>query len=204
MNPVAEQTHLHHTTPMSSMVSLKNHFLIAMPALHDPNFNQSISLICEHNEEGAMGVIINRQSDITVKEIVTQFSDNTRFATEDDEHLYAFEGGPVYPQHGFVLHRNQGEWTYSLNISDELTLTTSQDIMKAIGDNEGPDEYLIALGYAGWEAGQLEQEISDNSWLTIPACADIVFHYPISERRSLAAIMNGINLEKLSSLAGHA
>ncbi len=186
------------------MASLKNHFLIAMPALHDPNFNQSITLICEHNEEGAMGVIINRHSDITVKEIVIQFSDNTRFTTIDDEHLFAYEGGPVYPQHGFVIHRGQGKWIYSLNISDELTLTTSQDIMKAIGDGQGPDEYLIALGYAGWSAGQLEQEIADNSWLTIPASADIVFHYPVSERRTLAATKHGINLEKLSSLAGHA
>ena len=189
---------------MNSLSSLKNHFLIAMPALGDPNFDQTISLICEHNEEGAMGIIINRVSDITLAEVFSQFNNDYKITPATDESDMALEGGPVQPEHGFVLHRPAGEWTYSLKVSDELQLTTSQDIIKAISNGEGPDDYIVTLGYAGWGAGQLEEEIAANSWLTIPVDPAIVFHYPISERRNLATATIGLNYETLSSQSGHA
>jgi putative transcriptional regulator len=151
-----------------------------------------------------MGVVINRLSDITISEVLHQFDDNYPIKPATNDEDFALAGGPVQQEHGFVLHRPSGEWEYSLKISDQLTLTTSQDIIRAIAKNQGPEDFIFTLGYAGWGAGQLEEEIAANSWLTIPANPDIVFQYPISARRASAAAVIGLNLETLSAISGHA
>ncbi len=189
---------------MSSNFSLKNHFLLAMPDLGDPHFDNTLTLICDHNEEGAMGIVINRIGDISVDEVLFQFNKNNQYRANHVEQRHTLEGGPVRTEHGFILHRPKGQWTWSLSVGDDLTLTTSEDILIAIADNRGPDDFLIALGYAGWGAGQLEDEIASNTWLTVPADPDIIFHYPTSERRRLAAASIGLKLESLTTHSGQA
>ena len=187
---------------MSHTSSLRNHFLIAMPALADPNFSHSVTYLCEHNEEGAMGIVINRYMPITLAEVLEQMAiePSSRLDTSVPIH----DGGPVQPEHGFVIHSPIGAWESSLGITDDIALTTSRDILTAIGHNEGPAKYLIALGYAGWGPGQLEQEMAQNAWLSGPASPEILFDLPLEQRWSAAAAQLGIDLNLLSSEIGHA
>jgi putative transcriptional regulator len=187
---------------MSDTASLRNHFLIAMPALADPNFSHTVTYICEHNEEGAMGIVINRHMPITLAEVLEQMGiePSSRLDTSVSVH----EGGPVQPEHGFVIHSPVGAWESSLNITDDIAVTTSRDILAAIGHNEGPQHYLIALGYAGWGPGQLEQEMAENAWLSGPASPEILFELPLEQRWAAAAAKLGIDLNLLSSEIGHA
>ena len=188
---------------MDSNISLTNHFLIAMPSLADPNFTHTVTYICEHNAEGAMGVVINRPMGISLAEILPQLK--IEAAMEIDPALIPlYEGGPVQREHGFVLHRPPGEWRSSLGITKAVTLTTSQDILSAIAHGRGPDAYLIALGYAGWGPGQLEEEIAQNSWLSGPADPAILFDLPDASRWQAAAAALGVDLNLLSSEIGHA
>jgi len=181
---------------------LRDHFLLAMPGLSEGIFSHSITYICEHGESGAMGIIVNQPLDLTVKEIFDHLQIETQrdFSSEP-----VMAGGPVQMDHGFVLHRKcDREWEASLKVTPEITLTTSQDILRAIAGGEGPEQHLIALGYAGWSAGQLEQELADNAWLTLPGRSDIIFSTPADERLPAAAALLGVDMNLISGQAGHA
>lgn len=187
---------------MSSSTYLNNQFLIAMPALADPNFAQTVTLICEHNKEGALGIVINRPGQMSLGEILDQMSLETT-----DEAIRAqtiFEGGPVHPDRGFVLHEPSRDWESSLPVSDKIQITTSRDILAALARGEGPGSYLLALGYAGWAAGQLEEEMAGNAWLSVEADPDIVFNTQWDHRYRAAAELLGIDLDALGPGAGHA
>jgi len=173
-----------------------------MPSLSEGVFSQSITYICEHGESGAMGIVINQALDLSVAEIFEHLQIEPRgdFSAEP-----VMAGGPVQIDHGFVLHRGcETSWEASLRVTDEITLTTSRDILRAIAAGSGPREHLIALGYAGWSAGQLEQELAENSWLTLPADSDIIFNTPAEQRVSAAAAQLGIDMNLISGEAGHA
>jgi putative transcriptional regulator len=187
---------------MSESTNLQNHFLIAMPALADPHFSHTVTYICEHNEEGAMGIVINRPLDVSLAEVLRQMEIEPSKAL--DTTVMVNEGGPVQPSHGFVIHTPVGAWESSLQINDDIALSTSSDILTAIGHNEGPSRYLIALGYAGWGAGQLEEEMAENAWLSGPADQDILFKLPLEQRWEAAAQLLGVDLNLLSSDIGHA
>ncbi len=184
------------------MQSLSNHFLIAMPQLADPNFFHSVTYICEHNEDGALGLVINRPLDLQLHEIFEQMGIEAKDCTRLDQ--IVFSGGPVQPQRGFILHGPPLQWESTAGITDNLAITTSRDILEAIARNEGPAQCLIALGYAGWGAGQLEQELADNAWLSGPADPSIIFDTPVPERWRAAAALLGVDLDRLSGDAGHA
>lgn len=182
--------------------SLKNHFLIAMPSLIDPNFSRSVTLVCEHDSQGAVGVVINRPIGLTLSDLFQQLKiDN---APAEIGRTPVMAGGPVNPENGFVLHHPLGQWDASLAVTDTLGLTTSVDILRAIAEQRGPERFIAALGYAGWSAGQLEQELAANAWLTHPADADLVFNTPADELWNAAANAIGVDLSRLSTDAGHA
>jgi putative transcriptional regulator len=183
-------------------VNLTGHFLIAMPAMADPYFAKSVAYICEHNEHGALGVIINRPIEMTLQELLDQvgieMQDNA-FA----EYPVHF-GGPVQVDRGFVLHQPAGEWQSTITVSGETALTTSKDILEAVARGAGPSKLLLSLGYSGWSPGQLEQEISQNAWLTVAADDSIVFDIPASEKLVAAMHLLGVDFASLSEEAGHA
>lgn len=181
--------------------SLQGHFLISMPHMDDPNFAQTVIYICEHNESGAMGIVVNRPIEMDLGQLLQHLE----FSYDSDLTDLIYAGGPVQNDRGFILHRHTtNEWDSCYNITDELTLTTSMDILKAISENSGPEQFLVALGYAGWGPGQLEQELSDNVWLSCPANLDIMFGTPAEERLQAAAATLGVNLDLLTSQSGHA
>jgi len=187
---------------MEQTASLTNHFIIAMPALADPNFTHTVTYICEHNEEGAMGIVINRPFGLDFGEMLDHLEITAGESVDRDQPVMA--GGPVQNEHGFVLHTPVGDWDSSLEITDKLALTASSDILGAIAQGEGPARYLIALGYAGWGAGQLEEEMAANAWLSGPANARLIFEAPVEKRWSEAAAALGVDLSLLSSDVGHA
>ncbi|GAB4295360.1 MAG: YqgE/AlgH family protein [Thiohalomonadaceae bacterium] len=187
---------------MIETASLRNHFLIAMPQLADPHFSHTVTYICEHNAEGALGIVINRPLDLTLGEVLQHMQ--IKPGERVDTATPIFSGGPVQTERGFVLHRPVGAWTSTLPVTGDIALTTSRDIMSAIGHGEGPQQFLLALGYAGWAAGQLEQEITQNAWLSGPADPAILFDLPVEERWGAAAALIGVDLTLLSSEAGHA
>lgn len=182
--------------------NLTGHFLIAMPSLNDSFFNQAVTYICEHDEGGSFGLIINQQTDIHLKQVIKEMKIESN--TSYDEEQSIFIGGPVDQGRGFILHRPTGNWSSSLIINDKVALTTSKDILQAIANNEGPEDCLVALGYAGWSAGQLEQEMADNTWLSCPADEQIIFNTPVEERWKAAAKLIGVDLSLMSNDAGHA
>ncbi len=187
---------------MKKEESLTNHFLIAMPGLKDPNFFHTVTYICQHNDEGALGVIINRPAKMALSEIFEQMEIAPKLGSIG-EYPVCF-GGPVQMERGFILHRAGSEWKSTLPVTETVSLTTSRDLLEAMAAGEGPETPLITLGYAGWAAGQLEQEILDNSWLSVPADEAILFDLPFQERWKAAAGGLGIDLDLLSSEAGHA
>jgi putative transcriptional regulator len=195
------------SAPLSASTSrsgdcLRDHFLLAMPTLTEGIFSQSVTYICEHGESGAMGIVINQPLDLSLAEIFDHLQIET---VEDFSHTPIMAGGPVQIDHGFVLHRDPAtRWEASLRVTDGISLTTSRDILRAIAAGRGPREYLIALGYAGWSAGQLEQELADNSWLTLPASPEIIFATPHKRRLAAAAAQLGIDMNLISNQAGHA
>jgi len=173
-----------------------------MPCLTEGIFSQSITYICEHGESGAMGIVINRPLDLSVKEIFEHLQINPRHDFSGEPVL---AGGPVQVDHGFVLHRYCDKtWEASLKVTPEITLTTSRDILRSIANGDGPRDHLIALGYAGWAAGQLEQELAENSWLTLPGNSEIIFATPVEQRLGAAAALLGIDMNLISGQAGHA
>ncbi|MCZ8129811.1 MAG: YqgE/AlgH family protein [Steroidobacteraceae bacterium] len=189
---------------------LTNQLLIAMPSLADPNFAQTVTLICEHTDKGALGIVLNRPLEMTLGEVFDQLS----FECGDAE-LRAqpvLRGGPVQPDRGFVLHHPDalpggpadGRWDSTLAVSPRLHVTTSRDVLAAMAAGRGPAPAAIALGYAGWEAGQLEEEIRSNAWLNVPVDESILFGTPFEARWQAAAHLIGIDLGRLSLQAGHA
>lgn len=187
---------------MTNGVDLSNQFLIAMPTLGDPNFHQAVALVCEHNEEGALGVVINRPLEVTLSELMEHMEITP--TTGDFQRAPVYGGGPVQTERGFILHQPLGSWESTLPIADDLGMTVSRDILAAIAAGEGPTRYLVTLGYAGWSAGQLEQELADNAWLTCPADPEIIFERPAGERWRAAASRLGVDLDLLAGDAGHA
>lgn len=187
---------------MNDFFSLTNHFLIAMPALADPNFHHSVTYICEHNPSGAMGIVINRPLELKFGEVLEQMSIPVEDAAAISQPVYL--GGPVQPDRGFVIHRPIGAWESTLQVTDDIGLTTSRDIVSAVAAGKGPKECFIALGYAGWGAGQLEKEMSDNAWLSGPADARVIFDTPVRRRWEVAAASLGIDISKMSNEIGHA
>jgi len=182
--------------------SLKDHLLIAMPSLASGFFNQSVTYLCEHDENGAMGIVINKPLEFELEHVLAQLDIARETQTAKRP---VFKGGPVQQEHGFILHRfEQKVFDSTLVINDEIALTTSIDIMQAIGRGEGPSQYLLALGYAGWGAGQLEQEIIENSWLTVPATAELIFDTPRSHLVQVAASQLGLDMNLMPTHAGHA
>ncbi|MBP8924551.1 MAG: YqgE/AlgH family protein [Pseudomonadales bacterium] len=183
--------------------TLRNHFLIAMPSMDDPRFAHSITYLCEHNEHGAMGIVINRALELSFDDIFEHL-DIENFPHHHTQPILA--GGPVQTDRGFVLHRHDDakRWQSTLDVSEEISLTTSRDILDAIAHDDGPHDALIALGYAGWGPGQLEQELGGNAWLSIPAEASILFDVPLERRAQAAAARLGFNLDLLSGSCGTA
>ena len=182
-------------------INLTRHFLIAMPAMADPNFSRTLTFVCEHNERGALGIVVNRPIEVTLGALFKQ----VEIPLEDSPlaEQPVFYGGPVQFDHGFVLHRPLGAWKSTLPVG-EIGLTTSRDILEAMAGGHGPSEQLVALGYAGWGAGQLEDEILRNGWLTVAANVDVIFDVPPEERYDAAMKMLGVNAANLHEEAGHA
>ncbi|HSC47745.1 MAG TPA: YqgE/AlgH family protein [Gammaproteobacteria bacterium] len=181
---------------------LTNQFLVAMPSLEDPNFRESVTFICEHNPQGALGIVINRPMNVVLGDILKQLSleaeDGATAATP------IFLGGPVQPERGFVIHEPQGAWEATLKVGENIGVTTSRDVLAAIASGGGPRKAFVALGYAGWSPGQLEEELRSNSWLSAPADMRIVFETPVEQRWQAAAKLIGVDLSLLSGDAGHA
>ena len=190
------------TTSMGITNSLSNHFLIAMPALDDPNFHHTTTFICEHDEDGALGVVINRPMNMRLAEILKYM--DIEPGSEEISATPVYMGGPVQNDRGFVLHEPSGNWEATLKVTDTIGITSSRDILQAIAAGEGPERAIVTLGYAGWGAGQLEQELADNTWLSGPASSKIVFDTPSEQRWQAAAALLGVDLNLLSSDAGHA
>lgn len=187
---------------MRAETNLTNHFLIAMPGLEDPNFFHTVTYICEHSADGAMGIVINRPMDLHLSDIFEQLEIKVTSAKAAEQTVYL--GGPVQSDRGFVLHDASTEWNSTLKVNDEICVTTSLDILEAIALDRGPARTLIALGYAGWGAGQLENELAQNAWLSGPAKSDIIFTRASQERWQAAADLLGVDLNLLSSDTGHA
>ena len=187
---------------MSTTGYLTNHLLIAMPALADQHFSRAVTYICEHNEDGALGIIINRPGNVALEEILRQMKLRTDDAKIAGQRVY--QGGPVSPERGFVLHGDDSQWEATLRVSPDTGVTSSRDILEAIAEGDGPEHYLVALGYAGWSAGQLDEEMCDNAWLSVPAQHEILFHTPDSQRWQAATRLLGIDPSRLSGDAGHA
>lgn len=187
---------------MTSPNFLTNHFLIAMPSLVDPYFSHSVTYICEHNENGAIGIVINRPLEINLIEVFNQMEIKSDNPNADG--LPVLCGGPVHPERGFVLHTPGGNWRSTLEMSSEISVTTSRDILQALAQNSGPPKVLVSLGYASWTAGQLEKELVENMWLVCPATPEIIYKTPFSERWEAAVHLLGIDINNLSSNMGHA
>ncbi|MBL4794981.1 MAG: YqgE/AlgH family protein [Pseudomonadales bacterium] len=187
---------------MDQESSLKNHFLIAMPHLVDPTFSHTITFVCEHNDNGAMGIVINRPLELCLGDIFRHI--DVKNADLDRSNDIVYNGGPVQTDRGFVIHNGSPKWKASLQVTDEINMTTSIDILEAIAHNKGPSKYLVALGYAGWDAGQLDEEMAANAWLSIEASPEIIFDTPFEQRWQAAATTLGVDLNLLSTSVGHA
>ena len=173
-----------------------------MPSLADPNFFRTVTLICEHNDAGAMGIVINRMTDLSLQDILQQIG--VKSGHSDEAKMGVHFGGPVQTNRGFVVHEPLGDWESTLAVTDTLGVSTSRDVLAALAEKRGPDRCLVALGYAGWSAGQLEKEIAENSWLSGPADRSIVFTTPVEERWRAAAELLGVDLSTISAESGHA
>ena len=186
----------------AAVSSLKGQFLIAMPGLADPNFRHAVAYICEHTAEGALGIVINRPLDMRLREVLEHMGIEARDRAVEELPVYL--GGPVQTERGFVLHHPPGDWGSVLRVDEELALASSRDILEAMARGEGPRQALVALGYAGWGAGQLEQELAANAWLSAPAERRIIFETPWEQRWQAAAGLLGIDLAHVSNEIGHA
>ena len=183
-------------------ISLAKHFLIAMPAMADPSFSRSLTYICEHNADGALGVIVNRPTDMTLGTLLERVDIAYDDKTPASAPIYF--GGPVQTDRGFVLHQSNRIYQSQLRVDDDIALTSSRDILQSIGETGEPSKALVMLGYSGWTAGQLEWEISQNAWLTVPADLQIIFGLAPDARLNAALHLLGVDFANLSGVAGHA
>ena len=185
----------------AALMTLRGHFLIATPAIHRGFFNRSLTYLCRHDERGAMGIVVNQRLDLTFIEMLQHLTIPAAPKTPNHRIL---AGGPIRSDHGFVLHGAAGEWQGSRAVCHDISLTTSRDMLCALAVGEGPQEFLVALGYAGWAPGQLEAEIADNSWLTVEADRRTLFHLDTSKKLAAAGHKLGIDIDLLTASAGHA
>ncbi|MBI4289889.1 MAG: YqgE/AlgH family protein [Betaproteobacteria bacterium] len=185
-----------------AQVDLTHHFLIAMPNMADPYFSRTLTYICEHNEQGALGIVVNRPIDMTLGALFERL--DMALSSDGPGSKPVYFGGPVQTERGFVLHQPLGQWQSTLSVRDKVGLTTSKDILEAVGNGTGPAKMLVTLGYSGWAAGQLESEIKQNAWLTVEAQDAIIFDLPAEQRLPAAMRLLGVNYATLSDEAGHA
>jgi len=183
--------------------SLEDQLLIAMPQLVDPYFAHTVTYLWKHSNEGALGIVINKPLSISVADIFDELEIVCSIDQTPFQQRKVLAGGPVERDKGFIIHDSGKDWNSSLRLSEQLSLSTSKELLQDIADGRGPKNYLVALGCAGWDAGQLEQEISDNAWLTAPATAELIFSEDFDSKASRAAAQLGINLDQLSPDAGH-
>ena len=188
-------------TPIATPFSLTNQFLIAMPGMDDPFFAGSVVYVCEHSEDGAMGVVINKPSPVTMDLLFDAAKTATpeRFCNE-----WVMMGGPVQVDRGFLVHTPVGSWESSLLVTDHIAMTTSRDIIAGLAKDGEVDKAVVTIGYSSWRAGQLEQELADNAWLTAPANTQILFDLPYDQRYQAAIKLLNVDLAQLSGAAGHA
>jgi putative transcriptional regulator len=187
---------------MSPVSYLEQQFLIAMPGMEDPNFSRGVTLLCQHNDEGALGITINRLSEFLLEDVFEQLDIECKDPAIAAMPVYA--GGPVHPERGFVLHSADRQWDTTVAVGSGILVTTSKDVLEAIARGEGPEKFMVALGYAGWGSGQLEDEMRDNAWLNVMASAEIVFDLPTDDRWEQAVASLGIDIATLQPAGGHA
>lgn len=200
--PVKPEATLKDLSDDTSGAYLDRQFLIAMPSLSDPNFARGVTLLCQHNDEGALGINVNLPAEHDLGEVLRQLDIDC-----DDPSITGRSvvmGGPVHRERGFVLHSPDREWESSVALSDEIIITTSRDVLAAIAGGEGPEKYIVALGYAGWAPGQLEDEMRQNAWLTVTMDSHIIFDAPLDQRWDQALNRLGISERQLSTFGGHA
>lgn len=197
-----DATWLPYNAAMPESTPLTNQLLIAMPALRDPNFARGVTFLCQHGEDGAMGLMINRLSEYRLGDVLAQMNMHSEIPDVIDAPVLI--GGPVQPERGFVLHTPTGDWESSFRISERVSVTTSRDILVAMAAGNGPRHAVVTLGYSGWSPGQLEQELCDNHWLTAPVSERVLFETPLEDRWEAAAGLVGVNLLQLATYAGHA
>jgi len=173
-----------------------------MPSLQDPNFHRTVTYLCAHNDEGAMGIVINRPLELNLGEVLDHMS--IEVENDDVNEMAVLQGGPVQRDRGFVIHEPAGHWDAVLSVTDDIAIATSRDILTAVAHGDGPERAVVALGYAGWGAGQLEREVQQNAWLSGPADSSIIFDLPYDKRYESAARLLGVDLDRLSGEAGHA
>jgi putative transcriptional regulator len=185
-------------------MNLVGHFLISMPAMQDSNFAGSVVYVCEHNEKGALGLVINRPTELTVNRLFEKI--DLKLEIELIGRAPVYYGGPVQTDRGFVLHTPSGKdnFTSSLQVDETLSLTTSKDVLEAMSRGQGPLQTLITLGYSGWDKGQLENEIAQNAWLTVKADANIIFNVAAEERFARAMQLLGVDPTRIMPGSGHA
>lgn len=186
----------------SPFSNFTNHFLIAMPSMADPNFGGSLVFVAEHSEKGALGLVVNRPMEIDLSTLFERI--DLQMLGDSPARSPVFYGGPVQTDRGFVLHQPVGQWNSTVMVSDELGLTSSKDVLEAVAEGRGPDRLMVLLGYSGWGPGQLEDEISRNAWLTVPASPEVIFDAPVDERVHRAYALLGVNPLFLAPAAGHA
>ncbi|MGH8853182.1 MAG: YqgE/AlgH family protein [Telluria sp.] len=203
--PPEHDTALGKIGPAPSGLNLANHFLIAMPSIQDPIFGGTVVYVCEHNEKGVLGVVINKPTDMTMEvlfdRVDLKLSAGLRHSVVEQPIMF---GGPVQDDRGFVLHSPGGRYSSSLTVTDDVAFTTSIDVLEAVAGGAGPARMLVSIGYAGWSPGQLEEELSRNGWLTVGADARVLFDLPIEERYTAAIKLLGIDPLMLATEAGHA
>ena len=203
--PQQDTPSLAQASAVQPTLNLANHFLIAMPSMNDPIFGGTVVYICEHNEKGVLGVVINKPTDMTMDvlfdRIDLKVADGLRASVVNEPIMF---GGPVQDDRGFVLHSPSGRYSSSLSVTDEVAFTTSIDVLEAVASGSGPQRMLVSIGYAGWSPGQLEEEIARNGWLTVGADARVLFDLPIEERYNAAIKLLGIDPLMLATEAGHA
>jgi putative transcriptional regulator len=190
----------------SAPINLTHHFLVAMPSMQDDVFGRSVVYMCEHNPQGALGLVINKPSDILVRDLFTKVE--LPLDRPDVAELPVFHGGPVQTERGFVLHDAMGSadetvYASTLAIPGGLEMTTSRDVLEAMSSGNGPRRVFVSLGYASWGAGQLESELSENSWLTVAADPKVIFEVPVAQRYDAALALLGLQAWMISSQAGH-
>ena len=182
-------------------VNLTHNFLIAMPNMADPNFNGTLTYICDHSEQGALGVVVNRPIELDLSMLFEQIGLSL---PERLQNQTVYFGGPVQTERGFVLHTPPQTFTSTITVNDEVSLTTSKDVLEAVSQGAGPNKFMVSLGYAGWEPGQLEEEIKNNAWLSVAADPQVIFDLEPEQRLHAAMRLLGIDFTHLSDQAGHA